>query len=296
MKNILLGLLFSMLWASASVATKFGLKSAQPFVIADVRFFIAGLLMLTGAFIVSKTSKQEGGGYRLPKKSEWQPLIIYGFLNVALYLGLFGLAMERVAAGIGTLSIATNPLIISILSAFYLKKRISNDIWMGLVLGMIGVGIATYPLLLKSYATPAGIAILLLSMVSYSVGTVYFSSRKWELSNLAINGWQVLLGGILLLPLTFFTTDISKNHFDGYFWGSVLWLVIPVSIGAVQLWLYLLKIDAVKAALWLFLCPIFGFIYAYFLLDEPITAYTFVGTGLVILGLYLGQRANFNKK
>jgi probable blue pigment (indigoidine) exporter len=282
MKYTLLGLVFASLWASASVATKYGLKSAQPFVIADVRFFIAGFLMIFGATLLR--------GQRLPEKHEWKPLIIYGFLNVALYLSLFGLAMERVAAGIGTLSLATNPLFISVLSALWLKKRVALNVWLGLILGMIGVGVATYPLLLKSYATPLGIVILLGSMLSYSVGTVYFSSRKWDLPLLAINGWQVLFGGILLLPLTLLTFDASKNHFDGQFWGSVLWLVVPVSIGAVQLWLYLLKIDAVKAALWLFLCPIFGFFYAWLLLGEPVSIYTFVGTGLVIGGLYLGQR------
>jgi drug/metabolite transporter (DMT)-like permease len=69
--------------------------------------------------------------------------------------------------------------------------------------------------------------------------------------------------------------------------------VIPVSIGAVQLWLYLLKKDPIKASLWLFLCPIFGFIYASFLLKEPITSYTYVGTLLVIVGLYLAQREKF---
>ncbi len=293
MKYILLGLAFAMLWASASVATKYGLKSAQPFVIADVRFFIAGALMLVGSYILSKNPKQAGRGYRMPRKEEWKPLVIYGFLNVALYLGLFGLAMERVAAGIGTLSIATNPLFISVLTALWLKKPVAKNVWLGLTLGMVGVGIATYPLLIKSnLTTPLGIIILLSSMLSYSVGTVYYSSRKWELPILAINGWQVLFGGILLLPLTFFTTDMSKNRFDAQFWGSVMWLVIPVSIGAVQLWLYLLKLDAVKAAMWLFLCPIFGFFYAWLLLGEPITAYTFVGTALVILGLYLGQKKN----
>lgn len=282
MKYIFLGLAFAALWASASVATKFGLKSAQPFVIADFRFFIAGAIMLFGAHVLR--------GYRLPQRHEWKPLAIYGFLNVALYLGLFGLAMERVAAGIGTLSTATNPLFISILTAFWLKKPVLKQVWWGLLLGIIGVGVATYPLLLKSYATPLGIFIILSSMLSYSVGTIYFSSKKWDLPILVINGWQVLIGGILLLPLTLLTTDFDKNVLDFTFWSSVLWLAVAVSIGAVQLWLYLLKIDAVKAALWLFLCPIFGFVYASVLLKEPITTYTFVGTALVILGLYLGQR------
>jgi probable blue pigment (indigoidine) exporter len=284
MKNLFAGLLFAMLWASASTATKFGLKSAQPFVIADVRFFIAGFMMIFSAKILR--------GYRLPTRDEWIPLIIYGFLNVALYLGLFGLAMERVAAGIGTLSIATNPLFISVLSAFWLGKSVSKNVWLGLLLGIMGVSIATYPLLISGIGNTSvlGIFILLGSMMSYSVGTVYYSSREWSLPRLAINGWQVFFGGVLLLPFTFFSFDVEKNHFDSRFWYSVMWLVVPVSYGAVQLWLYLLKLDAVKAALWLFLCPIFGFIYAYIFLNEPITIYTFIGTALVILGLYLGQK------
>ena len=284
MKNLLLGLLFAMLWASASVATKFGLKSAQPFVIADVRFFIAGAMMLFSAKILR--------GYRLPKSGEWRPLMIYGCLNVGIYLGLFGLAMERVAAGIGTLSIAINPLIISVLSAFWLGKNIAKNVWIGLLLGMVGVGVATYPLLMNGVGNTSieGILILLGSMLSYSIGTVYYSSRTWELPILAINGWQVLFGGIMLLPFLFFTFNVDKNHYDSRFWSSVVWLVIPVSVGAVQLWLYLLKVDAVKAAMWLFLCPIFGFLYAYLILNEPITIYTFIGTGLVVLGLYLGQK------
>jgi probable blue pigment (indigoidine) exporter len=282
MKNNVLGLTFALLWATASVVTKYGLKSAQPLVIADVRFIIAGMLMIFGAILLR--------GYRLPNKTEWQPLILYGFLNVTLYLGLFGIAIQYVAAGIGTLAIALSPLFISILSALWLKKHVPNNVWLGLVLGMLGVGVATYPLLLNSYAKPLGIVLLLFCMLIYAIGTVYYSSRKWDLPILVINGWQVLFGGILLFPLVYFTYEAPKNHYNTTFWGTIAWLVVGVSIGAVQLWLYLLKIDAVKAALWLFLCPIFGFFYAWLLLGEPVSSYTFVGTGFVIGGLYWGQR------
>ncbi|PWK26227.1 drug/metabolite transporter (DMT)-like permease [Arcicella aurantiaca] len=284
-KNLIAGILFAMLWASASAATKIGLLSAQPFVIGNFRFFIAGILMLTYAYIFQKN--------RLPKGSEWKQLTIYGILNVSIYLGCFVLAMKHVSAGIGSLSTATNPLFISILSAFWLSRPVKKTEILGLILGIIGVGTATYPLLKNSFADVEGLIILAISMLSYSVGTVYYSSQKWELPIVVINGWQVLLGGFILLPVTLFFTDWSANTFDLRFWGSVFWLVIPVSIGAVQLWLYLLKIDPVKASLWLFLCPIFGFIYASFILHEPITTYTYVGTLLVIAGLYLAQREKF---
>lgn len=286
-KNLLIGILFAMLWASASSATKIGIQSAQPLVIGNFRFFIAGFLMLGYAYLFQKN--------RLPKGAEWKQLAIYGVLNVTIYLGFFVIAIKHVSAGIGSLATATNPLIISILSAFGLNRSIKKMEFLGLILGITGVGIATYPLLKNSFADVEGLIILSISMISYSVGTVYYSSQKWNLPSLVINGWQVLLGGILLVPMTLFFTDWTNNTYDLRFWGSVFWLVIPVSIGAVQLWLYLLKKDPIKASLWLFLCPIFGFVYAAFLLKEPITFYTCVGTLLVILGLYSAQREKFRK-
>ena len=284
-KNLLSGILFAMLWASASAATKIGILSAQPLVIGNFRFFIAGALMLGYSYLFQKN--------RLPKGGEWKQLAIYGFLNVTIYLGCFVIAMKHVSAGIGSLAAATNPLIISILSAFWIGRSIKKTEILGLVFGITGVGIATYPLLKNSFADVEGLIILSVSMISYSVGTVYYSSQKWMLPLLVINGWQVLLGGILLVPITLFFTDWTNNTYDLRFWSSVFWLVIPVSIVAVQLWLYLLKKDPVKASLWLFLCPIFGFSYASFLLNEPITSYTYIGTLLVIVGLYLAQKDKF---
>ena len=284
-KNLLSGILFAMLWASASAATKIGILSAQPLVIGNFRFFIAGALMLGYSYLFQKN--------RLPKGGEWKQLAIYGFLNVTIYLGCFVIAMKHVSAGIGSLAAATNPLIISILSAFWIGRSIKKIEILGLVFGITGVGIATYPLLKNSFADVEGLIILSVSMISYSVGTVYYSSQKWTLPLLVINGWQVLLGGILLVPITLSFTDWTNNTYDLRFWSSVFWLVIPVSIVAVQLWLYLLKKDPVKASLWLFLCPIFGFSYASFLLNEPITFYTYIGTLLVIVGLYLAQKDKF---
>ncbi|MET3128028.1 drug/metabolite transporter (DMT)-like permease [Arcicella rosea] len=286
MKNFLAGLFFAMLWASASAATKIGLLSAQPFVIGTCRFFLAGILMMVYSHLVKKNP--------LPKAKEWKQIAIYGFLNVTVYLGCFVVALKYVSAGIGSLAVATNPLIISILSAFWLGRSVKRTEILGLALGILGVAIATYPLFQQSYANVEGLLILSASMIAYSVGTVYYSAQEWHLPLFTINAWQVLLGGIFLLPITYYFTDWSQNVYDFNFSMSVLWLAIPVSIGAVQLWLYLLKIDPVKASLWLFLNPIFGFIYAAVILNEPISSFTYIGTSLVIAGLYLAQREKLN--
>lgn len=227
---------------------------------------------------------------RLPDPDEWRPLFIYGILNVTIYLGFFVLGMKEVSAGIGSLSTATNPLFISLMSAFYLGRKVSPREWAGLLLGMLGVGLAAYPLLQKSVVTPLGLFYLLVSMLAYSAGTIFYAQQTWRLPRLAINGWQVLLGGVFLVPFTWFFYQETANTFDPRYWLSVAWLVLPVSVVAVQLWLYLLKSDTVRASLWLFLCPIFGFLLAWWLLNEPITIYTLAGTALVLCGLGLGQK------
>jgi len=278
---IVAGLLFSILWSSASVAGKFGLLSSEPLTLFTLRFIFAGILLLGFSML------QESP--RWPRSHEWWQLSIFGLLNTALYLGIFILALKEVAASITSLSLALNPLMISILTSLWLKRKIAFREWISITLGIVGVGIATFPLVQNGYASMLGLFLLVISMFTYSLGAVYYSSVPWKLSRATINGWQVLIGGVLLMPFTLYFEG-SQTHYDLRFLMSLTWLVIPVSIGAIQLWLYLLKEDAVRASLWLFLCPIFGLLFASVLLGEPFTIYTALGAALVLISLYWGQR------
>ncbi|GAB3332594.1 DMT family transporter [Larkinella ripae] len=287
MKFVLPGLLFAALWASASAATKFGVLSADPLLLAQTRFLIAGPLMLFVAYGIQRSP--------LPNRTEFKRLTLFALLNTTIYLGAFVLALRLVSAGIGSLSTATSPLFIALISAVWLRRPTRWYEAAGIALGMSGIGLATYPLLQNSYATIPGLLILLVGMVSVSAATVYYAQFTWRLPNLVINGWQVLIGGLLLLPFTLIFADFDHSHYDTRFWGAVFWLIIPVSVIALQLWFYLVRADAVQASLWLLLCPIFGFAYSAVLLDEPLTLYTYVGTALVLAGLYLAQRDKFQK-
>jgi len=279
---IMAGILFALCWSSAATATKFGLQSAQPFAVAVPRFFIASVLMLGWVHLVRRKP--------LPAGSEWKQLAIYGLLNISIYLGIYVISIQYVSAGLGTLAVAVNPIWISIMAAAWLHLPVRRIALVSLVICCAGIFLAAWPLLKNSYATPGGLVLLLTSTLSYSAGAVYFSKQRWnQLDILTINGWQTLFGGIFLLPVLVFTYHPAKNHFDEKWMGSVLWLAIMVSILAVQLWLFLLRRNPVRASFWLFLCPVTGFVLAAILLHEPLTPYTFGGVALVIGGLYLVQ-------
>lgn len=280
MKIILAGIVFSFLWASASTATKIGLQSAQPFVISIFRFMIAGSIMLIVSHLIM--------AQRMPKKREWIQISIYGLLNITFYLGLYVIAMQKVSAGLGSLAVATNPVFIVLISAVWLSHKINFKNIISLLLCFTGIFLAAYPLFQSSFATPGGILILIISMIAYSLGTIYYSRQEWNnLHILTVNGWQTIIGGLFLLPVLAITYQSDKNVLNLDFWFSTSWLAIAVSIGAVQFWLYLLKINPIKASYWLFLCPIFGFLIAYFIVHEPLTLYTLFGIIFVIVGLYI---------
>lgn len=289
MKNILIGILFAALWASASVATKIGIRSADPLVLANVRFLLAGGLMLGFAYIVIPTKSP------LPRGKEWGRLFIFSLFNTTFYLSAFVISMREVSAGIGSLSTAIGPLFVIVLSAVWLQRRLKWFEAIGVTLGLSGAALATWPLLQDSHATVRGLLILIAGIVSVSGASVYYARLDWRLPNLVINGWQVLLGGLTLLPFTIYFADWQHTHLDAQFWFSVGWLIIPVSVVSLQLWFYLLRQDAVKASLWMFLCPIFGFAYSSLFLNEPLSWHTFAGTALVVGGLYAAQREKFQR-
>lgn len=282
------GILFAALWGSASTATKLGLTVAQPLVISVIRFGIAAAIMLIVSHLI--------GRQRLPKGKEWKQITIYGLLNITIYLGCYVVAMQKVTAGIGALAVATNPVFISFFSVLFLKKKLTPSIIFSLLICSAGVVCASWPLFAGATVTADGLLILLFSMLSYSLAAIYFSSKNWNgLSLFTINGWQTLLGGMLLLPVTLFFYKSSANHYGINFWYSVIWLAVPVSIFAVQLWLWLLRQNPVRAGLWLFLCPPFGFVLAAWIIKDIITIYTIVGVLLVSGGL-LWSRINFGRK
>lgn len=278
------GLTFSVLWASASSATKIGLAAAQPFVLSIARFALAGLLMLGITHGLLRN--------RLPRGVEWKQLAIYGLLNISIYLGMYVIAMQHVSPGLGSLAVATSPVLINLISALFFRQPLKRMVLFSLLLCSVGVVLAAWPLLRNSSATPGGLLILVTSMLAYSGGVLYFSRKSWnDLPMLTINGWQTILGGAFLLPFLALTYDPSRNVLNGKSIGAVLWLAIPVSIVAIQTFLYLLKDDAAKASFWLFLCPVFGFLIANVFLHEPIGVYTVAGMVLVIAGLYIVQRS-----
>lgn len=279
------GILFALLWASATVATKLGIRSADPYLLSCLRFVTVGLLLLFYVYVLRRKK-----AYRLPSGKETKQLFLLALFNILLYIGGFVTAVKMVSAGLISLFTATNPLLITLLSAVWLKRRLRREEWIGMLVAFAGLGLAAYPNLQDSHATAAGIVILVLGIVAMSAGSVYYAKVQPALPRLVVNTWQTFIGGLLFIPLVLLNYRHTYLHTDANFYYSLGWLVVPVSIVSYGLWLQLLAKDTVKAGMWLFLTPLLGYSMAALILKEKITAYAVAGTVLVIAGLWYSRK------
>src|SRR5919108_1640771 len=77
-----LAVLFSLLWASAFIAVKVGLRDSPPLFMMSSRFLVAGALLLVLARLRRTPFPPDAG--------VWRRLLLLGALNYAIYLGLTG--------------------------------------------------------------------------------------------------------------------------------------------------------------------------------------------------------------
>lgn len=282
--EILEGLLFAILWASATPATKFAVHSVDPFLLTCIRFLFVGAVMLGYGFISRKNPLER------PSRKQFGQLFILGLLNITVYMTGFLVAIKTVSAGLISLVMATNPLVLVFLSAIFLKRKLTTAEIIGSMIAVSGLVIAAVPNLRESHATLVGIVALVLGIMALSFGSIYFSKTGMTLSRMTVNMWQIIFGALLFIPVVSLNYEHNFLIPDLNFFLSIGWLAFPVSIVAYILWLKLLHKDPVKAGLWMFLTPVLGYSMAVVILHEPLTAYGVAGAVLVVAGLFYSRR------
>ena len=175
-------------WGSTYLAMRFALESFSPFLMAGIRFVIAGTILYT--FLRMR-------GVAAPTRPQILGSTIIGILLLAGGNGGVSFAEQWVSSGLAAVGIAAVPL----WSALFIglmgrwPKRIE---WVGLGLGFIGVIFLN--LENGVWANPIGGIALLLAPMCWALGSA-LSSRVSLPPGLMASATQMLIGGTFLLVL-----------------------------------------------------------------------------------------------
>lgn len=275
-----LAIVFCMIWSSAFVATKLGLQSSPPLILASVRFLIAGPLMILIALALRHAFPGDLRSMSL--------LTLLGVLNNSLYLGLTFVSLETVSAALVSFIATLNPLVTAALAHWLLRERINARKSIGLIVGAVGVAFILHRRLGMSIDDPMGIVLSLLGVTSLVLGTILFKRFALKASILAVSGVQVLVGGLALLPLALLLERTDAVTIDTNFVSVTAYLALVVSVVGTLIWFRLLRRGTASVvSSYHFLTPALGLLFAWAVLNETIVWSDMLGAIPISIGIML---------
>lgn len=183
--DILLTALAPAVWGSTYIVTTELLPAGYPFSVAMLRALPAGLLLLVLVRI-------------LPQGIWWLRVTVLGALNFSIFWWLLFVAAYALPGGVAATVGAVQPLIVLGLAGIILGSPIK----LAAVLAGVGgiAGVALLVLNPEASLDPVGIVAGLGGAVSMALGTVLTKRWQPDISPLTFTAWQLVAGGLLLLP------------------------------------------------------------------------------------------------
>jgi drug/metabolite transporter (DMT)-like permease len=263
---------FVVLWATGFVVSKLSAGHVGPLWFLTLRFPIAGLFMALVAW-----------QQRAPwpdARHAFHAMIAGAFLH-GLYLGpIYWAVAEGLPAGVAALIVGLQPLLTAFMAALVLSEVINSRHWLGLAVGILGIGLVVWPKLIFAHVggiTPLTASCALFGAVAISFGTVYQKRFATGLHLAAGGFWQYLGASLVVLLGAILTFDFQ---FDYSFqaWSALAWAVLVLSIAAITLLMMLIRQGEVsKVSGLIYLVPAVAALMTYLMFDEQLLPIQILG-------------------
>lgn len=268
-------------WGGTFFGMKVAIETIPPFLMAGTRFAIAGIFL----FFLAK-----GMGASKPTLLQWRETGIVGALLLLGGNGFVALAEQRVDSGIASLIVATIPLWVILFNWIGgQKRRPTRGVVFGIFLGFSGIAVLVLQPEKGSSSNGLdliGMAILLFAAISWSFGSLYSVRAKFPESRLLTTAMQMLVGGALLLFLSFFLGDWKEFSLSDVNMRSSLamgYLIVFGSIVSYNAYIWLLRnVDPSWVSTYAFINPVVAVFLGYMWGGERLSSQSIIGALIII--------------
>lgn len=282
---------FVWLWSTGFIGAKYGLPYAEPFMLLFCRMVITLVCLGLMAYWF---------------KSKWPPLhsafhmAISGLLIHGFYLGGVFYAIDGdMPAGLVSLIVGLQPLVTAIVAIIVLKERVVTCQWLGLLLGLLGLGLVLFEKLGGVGQLPEFSLLTLgwafAALIGISLGTVY-QKRFGDAIELIPGTFIQYCAAAIFFGLGTFLFESQKVELNIQLMLAMGWLVLGLSIGAILLLMQLINRGAASevASLFYLVPPVTAF-EAYILFDERFELLALCGGLMSVIGVALFLMAKRNE-
>jgi drug/metabolite transporter (DMT)-like permease len=273
-----------LIWGSTYLAIQVGIETLPPFLMAGVRFLLAGV-----PFYFWLRSR----GVPSPSKDHWMSAMLLGGLMMFGGNGLVTWSEQFVPSSVAAVLIATVPLWMTLLDRFFYRGApLGFARLAGVLVGFTGVVILVAPSASQlDRVDPLGAGALILAALLWGIGSLHSRRMKVPDSPFMAAAMQMIGGGAVLVVVgsaggEWGRLDISQVSLASVL--AMLYLVVFGSIIALSAYVFLLRVTAASAvSTYAFVNPVVAVLLGWTFAGERLGPRTLVASALVISAVVL---------
>ncbi|HEY8607597.1 MAG TPA: DMT family transporter [Noviherbaspirillum sp.] len=276
---------FVLIWSTGFVVARYGLPYAEPLTFLLLRF--AGVLLVLGPLVLLM---------RAPwPKGKTRHIALAGILVQAGYLGGVWCAIKLgMPAGLSALIVGLQP-VLTAFAAPLIGESVKPRQWLGLLLGLAGVGLVVADKISLAGLSWQSIALCVFALLSITSGTLYQKRYcpSFDLRTGTLIQFVASIAVVLPLALLFEDLDLSLSsvRWTPQFIAALLWSVLALSIGAIFLLFALIrKSAATQVTSLLYLTPPTTAVMAWQMFREAFSTTGMLGMAVAVAGVALVVR------
>jgi drug/metabolite transporter (DMT)-like permease len=270
-------------WGSTFLAIRVGVREVPPFLLAAMRFLVAGLAVYGWTM---------ARGERSPRGREWVSAFLLATLIFVFDYGLLFWAEQRVPSGIAAVMMAMTPVYMALSEIIFLRtQRLTLRLALALLTGVAGVAVLVSRSLYLGGAPidRLGAAALLFASMSWSVASVLSRKLPLPVSKVMSSGAQMLAGGILLAIAAGVLGEFRNFHPSSVsreVWFALLYLIVAGSIIAFTAYVWLIHHESpTRVGTFAYVNPVVAVLVGYFLGGEALGVRAILGTVFVLISV-----------
>jgi drug/metabolite transporter (DMT)-like permease len=281
-----------LVWGSTYLAIRVAVRTMPPFLMASVRFLVAGAVLYAWA---ARRGEAKGDRIGWP---QWRAATVVGGLLLLGGNGSVVWAEQRVPSGITALIIATIPIWFALIAAAFGERRQWSRTVAGLALGLAGTALLVRAGGARGGSVDAvGVVVLVFAAIAWALGSVVSPHLPLPRRPLVATAMEMLAGGALLGILGLATGEGGHIDWSGISFTSVMalaYLIVFGSLVAFSAYVWLLQNASTSVvSTYAYVNPVIAVLLGWWLLHERVTGLTLLAAAVIVSAvalIVLGQQ------
>ena len=264
------------IWGSTYLVTTELLPADSPMLASVIRALPAGILLM----II---------GGKLPQGVWWLRALVLGCLNIGAFFYFLFVAAYHLPGGVAAMVMSSQPVMVLLLGVVILKQKVLKAQVLACVVGAAGVGL----LVLQPSASLDMVGVLAGLAGALSMATGIVLTKLWGrpdgVSVLNFTGWQLAIGGLVLVPIALMTEQMPEQ-ITAQNWLGFAYLSIVGALFAYIIWFRgLERLPAITVSFISFASPLAATVLGFVVLGQGLDLMQTLGALAIVASIILVQ-------